>query len=108
MLQQLWAVEIYNIGGHNEKRNIDVVKLILQELNKPESLIQYVADRKGHDRRYAIDPQKIHRELGWTPQTEFDDGIRRTVRWYVSSSDWWREIVSGEYQEYYRKTYGGI
>jgi dTDP-glucose 4,6-dehydratase len=102
------AGEIYNIGGHNEKRNIDVVKLILQELNKPESLIQYVADRKGHDRRYAIDPQKIHRELGWTPQTEFDDGIRRTVRWYVSSSDWWREIVSGEYQEYYRKTYGGI
>lgn len=99
--------EIYNVGGHNEKRNIDVVKLILAELGKPESLVRYVEDRKGHDRRYAIDPAKIHDELGWLPETKFEDGIMRTIRWYAENREWWKEIVSGEYREYYQMMYGG-
>ena len=82
------AGERYNIGGHNEKRNIDIVKLILQRLNKPESLIEHVADRKGHDLRYAIDPTKIHEELGWFPETKFEDGIVKTIDWYVAHPDW--------------------
>lgn len=82
------AGERYNIGGHNEKRNIDIVKLILQRLNKPESLIEHVADRKGHDLRYAIDPTKIHEELGWFPETKFEDGIVKTIDWYVTHPDW--------------------
>lgn len=82
------AGERYNIGGHNEKRNIDIVKLILQRLNKPESLIEHVADRKGHDLRYAIDPTKIHEELGWLPETKFEDGIVKTIDWYVAHPDW--------------------
>lgn len=86
--------EIYNVGGHNERRNIDVVRLILDELGKQESLIQYVTDRKGHDRRYAIDSEKIHRELGWLPETGFEDGMRRTIRWYVDNGKWWEDIVS--------------
>jgi dTDP-glucose 4,6-dehydratase len=98
--------EIYNIGGHNEMRNIDVVKLLLQALGKPESLITYVADRKGHDLRYAIDPTKIHRELGWLPETKFADGIRKTIQWYKDNQAWWAPIVSGEYQSYYEKMYG--
>lgn len=98
--------EIYNIGGHNEMANIDIVKLILKELGKPESLITYVKDRKGHDRRYAIDPAKIHQELGWLPETKFVDGIRKTIRWYLDNKPWWQEIVSGEYQNYYKKMYG--
>lgn len=98
--------EIYNIGGHNEMANIDIVKLILKELGKPESLITYVKDRKGHDRRYAIDPAKIHNELGWLPETRFVDGIRKTIRWYLDNKPWWQEIVSGEYQNYYKKMYG--
>ena len=97
--------EVYNIGGHNEKANIDVVKLILKELNKPESLITYVTDRKGHDMRYAIDPAKIHRELGWLPETKFDDGIKLTIKWYLDNKKWWEEIISGEYTEYYKKMY---
>ncbi len=97
--------EVYNIGGHNEKTNIDVVRLILRELNKPESLITYVTDRKGHDMRYAIDPTKIHTELGWLPATKFDDGIKYTVRWYLDNKPWWERIISGEYQEYYKKMY---
>ena len=98
--------EIYNIGGHNEMANIDIVRLICRELGKPESLITYVSDRKGHDMRYAIDPAKIHRDLGWLPETKFADGIRKTIRWYLENREWWEEIVSGEYQEYYRKMYG--
>lgn len=101
------AGEIYNVGGHNERRNIDVVRWILTELDKSEELISYVADRKGHDQRYAIDPAKIHRELGWLPQTKFEEGMRQTLRWYLDNREWWRDIVSGEYQEYYAKMYGG-
>lgn len=92
--------ETYNIGGHNERRNIDVVRTILKELGKPGSLIEYVEDRKGHDRRYAIDPTKIHEELGWEPATKFDEGIKRTIQWYLANKSWWEDIVSGEYKEY--------
>ncbi len=99
--------EVYNIGGHNEMRNIDIVKLICKELGKPESLITYVTDRKGHDLRYAIDPAKIHAELGWLPETGLADGIRKTIRWYLDNRAWWEEIVSGEYRNYYEKMYGG-
>lgn len=95
--------EIYNIGGHNERTNLQVVKTILKELDKPESLIRFVTDRPGHDLRYAIDPAKIHAELGWLPETTFDEGIRRTVRWYLSHKEWWRHIISGEYRNYYAK-----
>ena len=106
ILQSGRVGEVYNIGGHNEMRNIDIVKLICRELGKPESLITHVTDRKGHDQRYAIDPTKIHSELGWLPETKFADGIRRTIRWYLDNESWWREIVSGEYQSYYEKMYG--
>ena len=98
--------EVYNIGGHNERKNIDVVKTILQALKKPESLIEHVADRKGHDRRYAIDPTKIHDELGWLPATKFEDGIQKTIQWYLDNRDWWQHIISGDYQDYYEKMYG--
>ena len=98
--------EIYNIGGHNEKANIEVVKIILKELNKPESLITYVTDRKGHDQRYAIDPTKIHNELGWLPETKFEKGIKKTIQWYLDNEEWWKNIISGEYQQYYEKMYG--
>ena len=97
--------EVYNIGGHNERRNIDVVKTILKELGKPESLITHVADRKGHDRRYAIDPTKIHEELGWEPVTKFEDGIKKTIQWYLENRDWWMGIISGDYQSYYERMY---
>ena len=97
--------EVYNIGGHNEMRNIDIVRLILKELGKPESLIAFVTDRAGHDLRYAIDPAKIHRELGWLPETKFGDGIRLTIRWYLENRAWWERIVSGEYKDYYLKMY---
>ena len=85
--------EVYNIGGHNEMRNIDIVRLICRELGKPESLITYVEDRKGHDLRYAIDPQKIQKELGWMPETAFADGIRQTIQWYLEHRDWWESIL---------------
>ena len=98
--------QVYNIGGHNEMRNIDIVRLICQELHKPESLITYVKDRKGHDMRYAIDPTKIHRDLDWLPDTKFADGIVQTIRWYLDNKPWWGEIVSGEYQSYYERMYG--
>ncbi len=98
--------EVYNIGGHNEMRNIDIVKIICKELGKPESLITYVTDRKGHDMRYAIDPTKIHSELGWLPETKFEDGIKKTIRWYLDNKAWWENIISGEYQDYYQKMYG--
>ena len=97
--------EVYNIGGHNEKANIDIVKIILKELGKGEELITYVADRKGHDLRYAIDPTKIHNELGWLPETKFEDGIKKTIRWYLDNKGWWEKIISGEYQDYYEKMY---
>lgn len=97
--------EVYNIGGHNEMANIDIVKLILKELNKPETLITFVEDRKGHDRRYAIDPTKMHEEFGWSPETKFNDGIKKTIDWYLNHKEWWKEIVSGEYKDYYKKMY---
>ncbi len=89
--------EVYNVGGHNEMRNIDIVKRICKELGKPESLIAYVSDRKGHDMRYAIDPTKIHDELGWLPETRFEDGIKKTIRWYQEHKMWWKGSVSGAY-----------
>lgn len=98
--------EVYNIGGHNEKTNLDVVKTILRHLDKPESLITFVGDRKGHDLRYAIDPTKIHTELGWLPTTKFEDGIRQTIDWYLDNKPWWEKIISGEYQSYYEEMYG--
>lgn len=85
--------EIYNVGGHNEMKNIDIVKSILKELGKEETLIKYVSDRKGHDRRYAIDPTKISKELGWKPDTKFSDGIIKTIRWYLSNETWWKELI---------------
>lgn len=97
--------EVYNIGGHNEMRNIDIVKTICQALGKPESLITYVTDRKGHDMRYAIDPEKINSELGWFPETKFADGIQKTIRWYLDNREWWQCIITGEYQNYYEKMY---
>lgn len=97
--------EVYNIGGHNEMRNIDIVKLIVHELGKSEDLITHVTDRKGHDMRYAIDPTKIHNELGWLPETKFADGIKKTIKWYLEHEDWWQPIISGEYQNYYEKMY---
>ena len=98
--------EVYNIGGHNEKTNLEVVKTILRELDKPESLITYVKDRAGHDMRYAIDPSKTKRELGWEPTTLFSEGIKKTVRWYLENRNWWENIISGEYKNYYKKMYG--
>ena len=98
--------EVYNLGGHNEKANIEIVKIILKELGKPESLITYVTDRKGHDQRYAIDPSKAMAELGWAPTTMFADGIKLTIQWYKDHEDWMRECTSGEYMEYYDKMYG--
>jgi len=100
------AGDLFNIGGHNEKRNIDVVKIILKALGKPESLIEFVEDRKGHDRRYAIDPTKIHDKLGWEPETRFEIGIQKTIEWYLSHKDWWQHIISGEYMQYYDRMYG--
>lgn len=98
--------EVYNVGGHNERTNLSVVKTILKILGKSESLIEFVTDRKGHDQRYAIDPTKIETELGWTPKTTFDDGIKKTVAWYLDNRAWWEKIVSGEYKNYYAKMYG--
>lgn len=98
--------EVYNIGGHNEMRNINIVKIIIEALGKSENLITYVKDRAGHDLRYAIDPAKIHAELGWLPETKFVDGIQKTIRWYLDNRTWWENIINGEYQEYYQKMYG--
>lgn len=90
--------EVYNVGGHNEKSNIEVVKIILKELGKSEDLIKYINDRLGHDRRYAIDPTKISNELGWKPETAFENGIVNTIKWYLDNKDWWEDILSGNYQ----------
>ena len=98
--------EVYNIGGHNEMRNIDVVKIICKELGKPESLITFITDRKGHDMRYAIDPTKISKELGWLPKTGFAEGLMLTVKWYLENRGWWERIMRGEYTEYYNNMYG--
>ncbi len=100
--------EVYNIGGNNEKANIEIVKLILAELGKPESLITHVQDRPGHDRRYAIDNTKITTQLGWKPAYTFEEGIRETIRWYLEHQDWVERVTSGAYQEYYQKMYGGV
>jgi dTDP-glucose 4,6-dehydratase len=97
--------EVYNVGGHNEKTNIEIVKLILQQLNKPDSLIKYVNDRLGHDRRYAIDASKIKNELGWEPTVMFNEGIQMTVQWYLDNKEWLEKVKSGEYSNYYRKMY---
>lgn len=97
--------EIYNVGGHNEKTNLEVVKKIIELLGKDESLIQYVKDRPGHDLRYAIDPAKIKTELGWEPKTLFDEGMKKTIDWYLKNTKWWENIISGEYQNYYKKMY---
>lgn len=99
--------EVYNIGGHNEMHNIDIVKTIVHELGKSEELITYVTDRAGHDLRYAIDPTKIHSELGWLPETKFEDGIKKTIEWYLDNKPWWENIINGEYQNYYQRMYGG-
>ena len=98
--------EVYNIGGHNERHNIDVVRTILKELNKPESLITYVTDRKGHDLRYAIDPTKIETELGWKPKYNFETGIKETIDWYMNNQEWMDDVTSGDYMNYYEKMYG--
>ena len=99
--------EVYNLGGHNEKANIEIVKIILEKLGKPESLITYVADRHGHDQRYAIDPQKAMDELGWSPTTMFKDGIVLTIDWYLSEEGkkWTEECTSGEYLNWIEKNY---
>jgi len=97
--------EVYNIGGHNEMSNIDIVKMICDIIEKPYSLITYVTDRKGHDMRYAIDPTKINKELGWLPETKFVDGIMTTIDWYLNNRKWWETIISGEYRNYYEKMY---
>lgn len=98
--------EVYNVGGHNERQNIQVVKTVLRQLEKPESLITFVKDRAGHDLRYAIDPSKISAELGWQPETDFDSGMKKTIQWYLDNSEWIEEIKSGEYAEYSRRVYG--
>lgn len=98
--------EVYNIGGHNERTNLEVVKTILKELDKPETLITFVKDRAGHDMRYAIDPSKARRELGWEPTTSFNEGIKQTIKWYLDNRSWWENIINGDYQKYYTRMYG--
>ncbi len=98
--------QVYNVGGHNEKRNIDIVNIIIEATGASTDLITYVTDRKGHDQRYAIDPTFIHNELGWLPETKFENGIEKTIRWYMDNKPWWQNILSGEYQNYYSKIYG--
>ncbi|MGU3471603.1 dTDP-glucose 4,6-dehydratase [Paenibacillus sp. D51F] len=98
--------EVYNVGGRNERTNIHVVKTILEELGKPESLIQYVKDRLGHDRRYAIDADKIRNELGWSPKHDYESGIRMTIRWYLDNKEWMEGVLSGSYQDYFKTQYG--
>ena len=97
---------VYNIGGHNERTNLQVVKTILHTLDKPESLIQYVTDRPGHDMRYAIDPAKLEKELGWEPVYNFDTGMKQTIEWYLNNREWWEHIISGEYNNYFDRMYG--
>lgn len=98
--------EVYNIGVGNEIENINIVKLILKKLGKPDSLIEFVKDRPGHDRRYAIDATKIHSELGWKPEYDFESAIDETISWYLENKEWWEKIISGEYKNYYKLQYG--
>lgn len=105
ILQKGKIGEVYNIGGHNERTNLEVVKTILNQLGKPETLINYVQDRKGHDLRYAIDPTKME-TLGWKPKYNFDTGLKQTIDWYLDNKTWWERIVNGDYQNYYEKMYG--
>ena len=98
--------EVYNVGGHNERTNLEVVRTILRELGKPEDLISFVADRPGHDLRYAIDPTRITQELGWVPSVGFDEGISLTVKWYLDNRQWWASVMGGEYQKFYERLYG--
>ena len=98
--------EVYNIGGHEEKANIDIVKIIIKKLNKSESLIEFVKDRPGHDLRYAMNPSKIENELGWKPSVTFEEGIDKTIEWYLNNKSWWEHIISGEYINYFNKMYG--
>ncbi|KQX51925.1 dTDP-glucose 4,6-dehydratase [Paenibacillus sp. Root444D2] len=98
--------EVYNIGGNNERTNIQIIQTILRELGKPESLMQFVKDRPGHDRRYGIDATKITEELGWKPKHNFETGIHETIRWYLDNQDWWKRIQTGEYQKYFAEQYG--
>nr|WP_295972272.1 dTDP-glucose 4,6-dehydratase [uncultured Bacillus sp.] len=98
--------EVYNVGGNNERTNIDIVKTILAQLGKPDSLIKFVKDRPGHDRRYAIDATKLRTELGWKPKYTFETGIKQTIEWYLNHQEWWQNIISGEYQEYFKSQYG--
>jgi dTDP-glucose 4,6-dehydratase len=105
VLQRGGVGEVYNIGGNNEWKNIDIVRLLLKLLGKPESLITFVKDRPGHDLRYAIDASRIHRDLGWSPSLTFDEGIVKTIDWYLANEVWWRRIINGTYRDYYREMY---
>ena len=105
VLQRGKVGEVYNIGGDNEWKNIEIVKLILQKMGKPEHLISFVKDRPGHDRRYAIDAGKMKAELGWKPTYQFERGISETVNWYINNREWWQRVMTGEYQEYYKRQY---
>ncbi|MCR4777647.1 MAG: GDP-mannose 4,6-dehydratase, partial [Lachnospiraceae bacterium] len=98
--------EVYNVGGHNERTNLEIIRTILKETGKGEDLITYVTDRPGHDRRYAIDPAKIMRDLGWEPTVKVEEGLKETIKWYLDNRSWWEEIISGEYQNYYDEMYG--
>jgi len=105
-LQKAPPGEVYNIGGCNEKANLEVIDVILKRLDKPKSLIRHVTDRPGHDRRYAIDAGKIIAELGWKPSVDFEEGMNKTIGWYLHNQDWLSNVVSGDYQKYYESMYG--